>query len=278
MIALAYRRTAARPEPAPAAPGGRSRWADGALFGLAALGVFVFAALGVWQLERRVWKLALIARVEARVHAAPSAAPGPAEWPQITRRRYEYRRISIRGRFLRAPDTLVRAVTELGGGYWVMTPFRADQGFIVLINRGFTHSDRRDAALKPQGETEVTGLLRISEPKGGFLHSNDPRRDRWYSRDVAAIAVRRGLHDVAPYFLDAQGPGAAGAPVPGLTVIAFPNNHLIYALTWFMLAGLSGGAMFKVLRNNRRSDEATGTADGRRPSGTRHAQDFRPLA
>ena len=48
----------------------------------AALGLFtlVFAGLGIWQVERRSWKLDLIARVEARIDAAPVAAPGPAAW------------------------------------------------------------------------------------------------------------------------------------------------------------------------------------------------------
>ena len=264
MIAQAYRRTAERPAPAPAAPGGRSRFATGALLGLAALGVFVFGALGVWQLERRVWKLALIARVEARVHAAPRAAPGATEWPRITRQAHEYRRISARGRFLGDHETFVRALTELGAGYWVMAPLRTDQGFVVLVNRGFVPSGRRDAAPAPRGETEVTGLLRMSEPKGGFLRSNDPQRDLWYSRDVGAIATRRGLQDVAPYFLDAQSPSGAGGPVAGLTVLAFPNNHLIYALTWFMLAALSGGAIWNVVKDNRRTNDARGTGS-RRP-------------
>ena len=37
-------------------------------------------ALGVWQLERRAWKLDLIARVDARLAAGPVAAPGPGRW------------------------------------------------------------------------------------------------------------------------------------------------------------------------------------------------------
>ena len=32
-------------------------------------------ALGLWQVERRAWKLDLIAKVEQRVHAPPVAAP-----------------------------------------------------------------------------------------------------------------------------------------------------------------------------------------------------------
>ena len=78
-------------------------------------------------------------------------------------------------------------------------------------------------------------LLRVTEPGGGFLRSNDPAGDRWYSRDVAAIAAARGVTEAAPYFIDAEASPAGGYPVGGLTVLKFRNNHLVYALTWFAL-------------------------------------------
>ena len=98
----------------------------------------------------------------------------------------------------------------------------------------------------------MTGLLRLTEPKGAFLRSNDPGDDRWYSRDVAAIAAARGLSDVAPYFVDADAtPNLGGLPVGSLTVIAFPNNHLVYAITWYGMALMLAGAVIYVLRGGR---------------------------
>jgi len=92
----------------------------------------------------------------------------------------------------------------------------------------------------PSGEVTVTGLLRISEPHGGFMRANQPALGRWYSRDVAAIARARGLPSVAPYFIDADAhPNAGGWPRGGLTVVRFTNSHLAYALTWFVLAKMS---------------------------------------
>jgi surfeit locus 1 family protein len=95
----------------------------------------------------------------------------------------------------------------------------------------------------------LTGLLRISEPGGGFLRANDPGHDRWYSRDVAAIAASRHIDAIAPYFIDAGASAdPAALPVGGLTVIAFPNNHLVYALTWFGLAIMAAGWSFYAAR------------------------------
>jgi surfeit locus 1 family protein len=199
---------------------------------LVVLGIAALTALGIWQLERREWKLALIERVEQRVHAEPIPAPERA----VTAAEDEYRHVRLAGHYLDTPATLVQAVTELGSGYWVLAPFRTEDGFTVLLNRGFVPPEEKSAAaLLPPAETEVTGLLRLSEPKGGFLRTNDPGQDRWYSRDTAAIGAERGLESVADYFVDVDA-GPANWPRGGLTVIAFTNNHLVYALTWFCLA------------------------------------------
>ncbi|MDP9045312.1 MAG: SURF1 family protein [Pseudomonadota bacterium] len=214
--------------------------------------VLAFAALGTWQLERRTWKLGLIARVEQRVHAPAAEAPNPEAWPRLAAENAEYRRLRVRGQFLDAGDTLVQAVSDLGAGYWVLTPLRTDDGRLVLVNRGFVPPEARGAVAPVGGPVTVTGLLRLTEPRGGFLRTNDPVAGRWYSRDVAAIAAAHGLRDVAPYFIDAQqidGAARPGTlPVPGLTVVAFHNNHLVYALTWYTLALMVACASWRLMR------------------------------
>lgn len=210
------------------------------------------AGLGIWQVQRRSWKLDLIARTEERLRAPPVAAPGPTNWPAIAAPADEYRRVILQGRYLDAAETLTMAVTERGPGFWVLAPFRADAGFTVLVNRGFVPEDRRapEARRMAAGsETTLVGLLRLSEPGGGFLRANDPAAGRWYSRDVAAIALVRQLGPVAPYFVDADARAEPG-PLPqgGMTQVAFRNTHLVYALTWFCLALMSAGAVAYLVR------------------------------
>jgi surfeit locus 1 family protein len=122
----------------------------------------------------------------------------------------------VTGTFLDESQTLVQAVTELGAGYWVLTPLRTADSSIVMVNRGFIPAEDRDRVAR--GATDaVTGLLRMSEPRGAFLRHNDAAANHWYSRDVQAIAAARGLTHVAPYFIDAEaatpsdGASAAGA-------------------------------------------------------------------
>ena len=242
--------TAARPGAAPAGRRtGRARpsaWlAIAALLGIAGL-----LALGVWQIERLSWKLALIDRVEQRIHAVSEPMPPMASWPLINASHDEYRRVTVTGRFMHDRETLVKAVTDEGAGFWVLTPLETADGTMVLINRGFVPPERREKAARqagnPAAPVAITGLLRLTEPKGGFLCANDPAGNRWYSRDVEAIAAARGLPRVAPFFIDADAtPNPGGYPQGGLTVVTFHNNHLIYALTWFGLALMLAAALLR---------------------------------
>jgi surfeit locus 1 family protein len=213
-----------------------------------------FAALGAWQVERLAWKLDLIARVDARLRAPPR--------PVDALDRFEagdaYTRVTAKGVFLNDRETFVQAVTDQGPGWWVITPLRTSTG-VILVNRGFVPPERRDPRTRrggdPTGPVSVAGLLRVSEPGGGFLRANDPGADRWFSRDTAAIGRRRGLSQVAGFFIDADAtPNPGGYPVGGLTVVKFRNAHLVYALTWFGLAVLCLAGVKVVLG---RKEEAT---------------------
>ncbi len=104
----------------------------------------LFVALGVWQVERLQWKLDLIARVDQRVHAAPTPAPTDQQWYAGQPGDFEYRHVTVHGSFDHAREIYVQAVTELGPGYWVMTPLDRADGPTILINRGFVPSDKRD--------------------------------------------------------------------------------------------------------------------------------------
>ena len=182
--------------PASAEPQRRSRGLQVVLLLAGVLLTAVFLALGTWQVQRLGWKLDLIERVEQRVHAPATPAPGAAQWPQITARSDEYRHISLRGHFLFDKTSLVQASTVRGAGFWVLTPLRTADGEVVFVNRGFV-PQRAPVAETPAAEVEVQGLLRLSEPGGGFLRHNDPMAQRWYSRDVQALARARAVLDPA---------------------------------------------------------------------------------
>jgi surfeit locus 1 family protein len=204
---------------------------------------FGLIGLGVWQVQRLAWKQHLIAAVESRKDAAPISAAGPDQWASLSPEQHVYRRVTAHGTFRHDQSVLVQAVTERGGGFWVMTPLDVG-GYQIFINRGFVPPDKKDVATRAMANDSapvtITGLMRFSEPKGGFLRDNDAAADRWFSRDIPAIAKAKAVRHAAPYFIDADAaPNKGGYPIGGLTVVTFTNNHLVYALTWFALAGIA---------------------------------------
>lgn len=206
---------------------------------LAAVSFAGFMSLGIWQVKRLAWKEDLIVRVDARVHAEAASAPARADWVTVNEASHEYLHVEVQGEYRPDAVSLVAAATEAGQGYWVMAPLQQPDGSWVYINQGFVPQSERQAAqagaFTPEGVLSVSGLLRMSHPGGGVLRDNVPDENRWYSRDVLAMATQKGIAPVAPFFVDAQASGV-DLPVGGLTVIQFRNNHLVYAITWFALA------------------------------------------
>ena len=156
-----------------------------------------------------------------------------------------------------------------GPGYLVMTPLKLADGATVLVNRGFVPEAQKAAAGDGLGggETTVVGLMRASETRNWFTPSDDPASGQWFTRDVAAIARAEGLTRTAPFFIDADaGPDPAALPEGGETILAFPNNHLSYALTWFGMAAALVGVFVAYAASRLREGEKARGASARRPA------------
>lgn len=214
------------------------------LLGLVGAALLVtFVMLGNWQAHRMVWKRDLIARATERSRATPVDVLS-IDWSRVSAGSDEYRRVHLHGSWLPQHNQRVRAATVLGRGFWLLTPLQIDATHILWVNRGFIDDTAvvSTTALPP---AELDGLIRITEPRGTLLQANDPAQDAWYSRDIAALNRTHSLTDAASFFVDASSqPVPSGCekgqcgdhPVAGLTVLNFPDNHLVYMLTWYALA------------------------------------------
>lgn len=230
------------------------------LFSILCLFFFlVFSALGIWQVQRLHWKTKLIDSANQRIHLFPIDAPSQDQWAHVTFNKDEYRPVTITGKLLKNKNIFVTAVAQNTTGYWVLTPLRTADNALTFVNRGFIPMDARhhfqkeniqlhnDLINHPSNtdmkQTTIVGLLRMSEKNGFFPRKNNPDKNLWYTRQLPAMAQKLGLSTVAPYFIDASFIDASketnlqnNLPIAGLTVVQFPNNHLTYAITWFILA------------------------------------------
>jgi surfeit locus 1 family protein len=230
---------------------GRPRGVAGfAVFTLAM--VALFAGLGVWQLQRRVEKHALIAALTERLAASPGALPSPAQWSALTPERDEFRRVSFVATYQPLPDAMVyssgSAVREdiSGPGTWAFLPARLPAGETVVINAGFvqnTMQDRsqQDRAIKPLvtgAPVTLTGYLRFPEAAGMLTPAENMAKRLWFTRDHLAMARALGWGEVAPFYIDLEQPvPASGIPKPGSLEVHLKDDHMQYAITWFGLAG-----------------------------------------
>jgi surfeit locus 1 family protein len=203
----------------------------------------VLCGLGVWQLERLQWKLALIARVDSHMTAAPLSldnllAMNPDD--------AQYRRVTLNGHFDHAREAYVFTTDEGAAVYHVLTPFRTGDGKVLMIDRGEVPKDKLNPAIRAAGNVagamQVTGVWRVPDAPGAFTPPPDAAKRIWYARDLAAIAVADHLALAAPVVIEADAtPNPGGWPRGGRTVVSFRNQHLSYAVTWFGLAlGLLG--------------------------------------
>jgi cytochrome oxidase assembly protein ShyY1 len=208
-------------------------------FVMAVVGLAVLVGLGIWQLERKEWKEALIASLAERVATAPTALPPASSWDRLSPGVDEFRRVRLRVTFPEQakPAWLYTGASALrddvkSAGYFVFMPALVEGGGRIVVNRGFA-SDR---IVPVTGTAEITGYLRWPEKPGWFVAPHDSTGETWLVRDHAMMARLRGWGEVAPFYLDQEGPpAAAGQPRPGPLKVMLKNDHLNYALTWFSL-------------------------------------------
>jgi len=212
----------------------------------ATLACAFLSGLGIWQLRRLKWKEGLLAHIHDRMKAPPSPLPPRAKWATLKPDNYDYRHVVLHGVFDNSKESYLYRPGSTGGrdegpGYEILTPFRLDSGGIVFINRGFVRLDKKNPATRAAGEiageTTLTGVMRGPEPRNLFTPADEPAKNLWFTRDPAALAAHWGLHNAAPFSVDADAtPVPGGWPQGGATVVSIPNNHFGYAMTWFGLA------------------------------------------
>jgi len=198
----------------------------------------ILIGLGVWQIERLHWKLGLIAQVTNRL----SLPPLPLDRALALGEAAQYRRVALTGRFENEKESYVYGTGPDGGPvYHVLTPFVTGDGRTLIVDRGIVPGELRDPSTRLSGrlmdERRVVGVWRTPDGRGPFTPAPDAAHRIFYSVDVAGIAAATGVKLAAPVVVEADAtPNPGGWPKGGQTKVAFRNEHLQYAITWFALA------------------------------------------
>ncbi len=225
--------------------------------GIAGLAIFtllilaLLIGLGVWQLQRRVEKHALIAALTERLAAAPEALPSPAQWNALTPGADEFRRVRFSATYESRPDAMVYSSGSAirddvsGPGTWAFLPARLPSGETIAINTGFVQNTMQDRARQDRAVTRLvtgapvimTGYIRFPESAGALTPQETTAKRLWFTRDHLVMARALGWGEVAPFYIDLEQPvPESGIPKPGPLEVHLKDDHLQYAITWFGLA------------------------------------------
>ena len=224
--------------------------------------LIILIGLGTWQVERLHWKENLIAERQTRSSSAPIELPAE----NAATGSYEFSKTRVAGNF-RHDREMYLAARSLNGniGLHVVTPLRLADGSVILIDRGWVPTEKKDPSTRQAGELAgpviLEGLLRGSQKQSWLVPDNEPQNNVWFYVDIPEMAKWAGLDRVRPYFVEAgAAPNPGGYPIGGQSHIELPNNHLQYAIIWYSFA-ISLSVIYVIYhRNLAKEQDAAGAS------------------
>ncbi len=218
--------------------------------------------LGTWQLERREWKRDILDRMAMNQAAAPISLEELLKGDPL---RHEYGRVKVAGTFEHDKEFHLAARSLKNKvGLQVVTPLKTDDGRVVLFDRGWIPSEKKDPPKRAEGQiagrVELTGVVRRSQVRRQYAPENVPDKNVWFHVDVPLMRQLAGAPrdpKLDTFFFDADAaPNPGGVPVGGQTRLDIPNDHMQYAITWFLIALAMIGVYLAYHWENGRLDVA----------------------
>lgn len=209
---------------------------------LGVAGVAILLSLGFWQLRRLEWKQAMLAEISAEIGGAPQPLPAPGATEAL-----KYAAIAVTGTTTGHEVLVLTGMKDVGPGFEVIAAFQTPDGRRILIDRGFVPESARRTP-RPAVALEVTGNLHWPNEADKYTPPPDLAAGVWFARDLAAMAAHLGTEPLLVVAAQVAGDAQGVTPVP-ITISGIRNEHLNYAITWFLLAAAwSGMTVFLLWR------------------------------
>ncbi|WP_375259303.1 SURF1 family protein [Citreimonas sp.] len=195
------------------------------------IGAAILVALGIWQVQRLAWKEGIIAEIDSTIAADPQPLPQVVA-PAAQR----YQPVALQGEIGEGALYVLVSVKRQGAGWRVISPFTAEDGRRVLLDRGFVPAAEKDIALRT-GPAEVTGNLHWPDDRNSATPANAPEDNTWYARDIGPMSDALQTEPLLVVARKIDPADERLQPIP-VDSAGIPNDHLQYAITWFSLAAV----------------------------------------
>ena len=186
-------------------------------------------SLGIWQLQRMMWKDDLLRKLDARINMA---AISPAEFANIEAD--EFRLLQAHGEYdiSKKMQVLMQGFNGKIGTHEIV-PFVTASGTTILVNRGWVPIEEKYEEVS--GNHELNGVIRKNPRKGYFALENEPEKNTWYNIELPEMYAKAGVADLG-YYVEARAVDEKEEltyPIPLPKKIDIYNQHLQYVITWF---------------------------------------------
>ena len=188
--------------------------------------IFVFIALGTWQIIRLNWKNNLILEIENSLKKPPVQL--------LQSNQQNYLKIKTSGRVDFEKQIYLYNLNDSGTpGFEVLNPILID-GENYLLNRGWIPFEKKDTPeINILDQNNIEGTLKTQGRKNIFKPDNDIEENYWFSLNRDDISKFTGK-EFSKYIIYLD--GNYQFPKPKKITANISNNHKKYAITWFSLA------------------------------------------
>lgn len=196
-------------------------------------GCAILIQLGLWQLRRAEWKDGMLEQIQASIDAAPVPLPADPD-PSM-----KYLPVTVSGTTAAVEIDVLSHTREQGGGYQIVSRFITDDGRAILLDRGFVPQQLRHVE-RPPVRLTIRGNLHWPDEKGSATPDPNLGENIWFARDVPAMAQALDTEPVLVVASFVEGDAQGVEPIP-VAIEGIPNNHLSYAVQWFLIAATWAG-------------------------------------
>ena len=192
--------------------------------------IILLFSLGTWQLYRLQWKENIIRKIELSSKLPPTSLD--------INNMEEFKKIKIKGKLLLKNYFLYQLNEKGNYGFNLISVLQTDNSNFFLVKRGWLPKIEKkyeeNSPLVIVSNVEIEGVLHLVKPKRNFVPENNDKEKFFYYLDINQLSKSLNVK-LAPYLIEQSSSDKYFINLKNTSRINITNNHLQYAITWYVL-------------------------------------------
>ncbi|MGL5720366.1 MAG: SURF1 family protein [Alphaproteobacteria bacterium] len=191
----------------------------------------ILISLGAWQYSR--WE----EKKEKLEHLQTQLSQAPVHGEELSQDfQFVFRKARLKGHFLHLEEKHLQARVDKGRlGVHVVTPFRLDDGRVILVNRGWVTMAGLPFLKRPRRTIPLEGVILPLSRINLFTPPNDPAQNTWYRLSPGEMFPDTSFKQT---YLRVLQPGEDEGALLKSQGLSTYQHHIGYMLTWWGLGVL----------------------------------------